>query len=577
MFLHRISSTDPRFRPLHFKPGLNILVADRTATSNQGDSRNSVGKTSFLRILKYLLGGNLPKELKAPELANHAFLGTFSFPREDGEDVLVEVDRPVRGGTRLGITGVKSLSSVDTHLDEWNNHLATTLFGIPPEVARPTVGQLWGQLIRTYFDNPVKGHASEADWESGVKLGFFLGLPPEVLEPAGAIRKLESQNKALRAAVKEGALAHLSLDEAGLRATLAAARSRRDRVRSQLEDFQVDEQYSSHQRLADDLTRRIRDLNEQLLIIQRRSRELQEAILGEQPEDASSEARIAALYAEIGLALPDAVLRRYEDVQGFHASVVRNRRVFLEDELVATESQAASLEAARRELDRDRAETLAILRERVALDTFMAGQRDLAALEADVADLERRLDAAASLSSIGDTVKLRTAELVANVRTVVQDHSDELEAAISLFSDLGSEIYRDREASLLVAPTSRGTLRVEPRLSGDAGGGVKSVETFMLDMICAVSAVRIHRAPPILVHDSHLFDAIDGRQVASCLNIGARLAEQFGFQYIVTMNSDFLENVKVQSSGSFNPELYELETRLTDASEEGGLFGFRFD
>jgi len=138
-------------------------------------------------------------------------------------------------------------------------------------------------------------------------------------------------------------------------------------------------------------------------------------------------------------------------------------------------------------------------------------------------------------------------------------------------------IYTDRETTLLVAPTDKGILKVNPRVSGDASTGVRSVETFMLDIVCLISAIKSSRAPRILVHDSHLFDAVDGRLVASCLNIGARLADQHGFQYIVTLNSDDIESVEAQSDGAFDAEPYIISTRLTDATEEGGLFGFRFD
>lgn len=99
----------------------------------------------------------------------------------------------------------------------------------------------------------------------------------------------------------------------------------------------------------------------------------------------------------------------------------------------------------------------------------------------------------------------------------------------------------------------------------------------MFDIVCLISGIRSNRAPRILVHDSHLFDAIDGRQIASCLNIGARLAEQHGFQYIVTLNSDDLESVESQSEGAFDAAPYIMSTRLTDATQDGGLFGFRFD
>ena len=78
----------------------------------------------------------------------------------------------------------------------------------------------------------------------------------------------------------------------------------------------------------------------------------------------------------------------------------------------------------------------------------------------------------------------------------------------------------------------------------------------------------------MLVHDSLLFDSMDDRQVASCLNIGARLADEIGFQYIVTMNSDRLAATEAEG---FDRREYVIAPVLTDLGEVGGLFGFRFD
>ncbi|VTR75795.1 hypothetical protein CHMI_00548 [Cellulomonas hominis] len=287
--------------------------------------------------------------------------------------------------------------------------------------------------------------------------------------------------------------------------------------------------------------------------------------------------KLARVYTELGVVLPDLVTRRYEEVADFHRSVVRNRRVFLQQELDAVEARLVEIDSERSALDSERSEVLRLLAETVALDTFLAVQRDLAGLEADVADLERRVEAAARVSQIGDQVKLKTAELVTSVRAELRERSESLDAPIALFGELGAEIYTDREASLLIEPTDKGILKVTPYLSGDASMGVKNVETFIFDMVCLVSAIKNDRAPRILVHDSHLFDSIDGRQIASCLNIGARLAEQHGFQYVVTLNSDFIDLVEAQSDGAFDAEPYIMSTRLTDETDEGGLFGFRFN
>lgn len=571
MFLNSLTSSDPRFKTLQFRDGLNVLVADRTEASEQGDSRNSIGKTSFVKILRYILGGDLSSEFKAPELSEHTFTASLSLPSAQNDEVdEVTITRAVSPTTRVKVSGWSATNgATDLHIDEWRALLSRKVFRIPEDASRPTAGQIWGQLIRTYFGNPIKGHQSEADWESGVKLGFMLGLSPEILGKAGDVDRLTKQGKAIRAAVREGAIAHLSLDESALRAQLAAARRQRDRTQEDLRAFRVDEQYADHQRAADDLSGSIQRLNDEALSLQRRLRELNEALQDEAvtPLNGDLTMRLERVYAEIGVVLPDTVSRRYEEVQAFHESVVRNRRSFLEQELSAVHERLDAINVERHRLDDQRSTIMQLLNETVALDTFLSIQRGLAQQESNVADIERRLEAATSISTIGDTIKLRTAELVASVRTELNERDDRLSESIALFGELGAEIYTDREASLLVAPTPKGLLSIGPHISGDASTGVRSVETFMLDMVCTIAAIKANRAPRLLVHDSHLFDAIDGRQVASCLNIGARLAEEHGFQYIVTLNSDFLASVEAQSDGAFDADPYMLSTRLTDETE----------
>lgn len=106
MFLSRLTSSDARFKTLSFHEGLNILVADRTDVSAQGDSRNSIGKTSFVKILRYVLGGDLPPDFKASELSDHKFIASLSLPAVSGDvDETVTVTRSVSPTTRVDVTG----------------------------------------------------------------------------------------------------------------------------------------------------------------------------------------------------------------------------------------------------------------------------------------------------------------------------------------------------------------------------------------------------------------------------------------------------------------------------------------
>jgi uncharacterized protein YydD (DUF2326 family) len=59
----------------------------------------------------------------------------------------------------------------------------------------------------------------------------------------------------------------------------------------------------------------------------------------------------------------------------------------------------------------------------------------------------------------------------------------------------------------------------------------------------------------------------------SSLKVGAETAAELGFQYIVTMNED---DAFKETADDFDLREYTLPVVLTDATEDGGLFGFRF-
>jgi len=514
-------------------------------------------------------------------LTDHIFVGDFSLPNVTGNGFDdVRVSRPVTPATRVEVNGWSAMgtSSVDVHVDEWRALLSEQLFQLPAVVgARPTVGQLWGQLLRTSFGSPTKSHPSEPDWESGIKLGYLLGLDNELLSRAGDIDKLYKQRKALRAAVNEGALSNISLDEATLRSQIATTRRRRDRDAEALREYRVDDQYAEHQQRADALTGQIRVLNEEGLALARRASELSIA-LAESDADRDTHPpneSLANLFQETEALFPERVRRRYEEVERFHESVLENRRAHLEQEHVLVSRRLIEIQERRTGLGAERASAMVLLEQSVAFETFSAAQSSLGQLESQLSDLERQLEAAASINGIDGRIQSETGIAMSTLRAEIDERQRFLEGPISLFHDLGEEIYSDRAADLLIAPATRGILRVAPTISGDASDGIRSVETFLLDIVVAVTAAQMERAPAILIHDSHLFDSVDHRQVASCLNIGARLAAESGLQYIVTMNSDFLASVA--SEGAFDSEPYLVQPRLDDSSETGGLFGFRFE
>jgi uncharacterized protein YydD (DUF2326 family) len=290
-----------------------------------------------------------------------------------------------------------------------------------------------------------------------------------------------------------------------------------------------------------------------------------------------------AVYSEAGIAFSDVALKRFEDVQAFHASVIRNRRLFLQNERSEVSADIHSTQSSRNDLDEERSSLLLLLQESVALETYLAAQASLATLDAEIAGIEDRLGMAERFENLGGEREAKAVETKRKMRLEVAEQELQLDQARVLFSDLAAEIYghgtgKTKRASLdLGVSPKQGNFLVNPEIAADGSAGISSVKTFIMDMVTMCMAQKTGHSLGFLIHDSGLFDPVDSEQIASCLNIGSRLAEEWGFQYAVTMNSDDLRSAIADSGGAFDEEPHLLELRLSDQEDKQKLFGFGFE
>lgn len=64
--IRRFGSDLPSFKTLTFRPGLNILLADKSVGANDRQSRNGVGKTSFIELVHFLARMSARKASSGP-------------------------------------------------------------------------------------------------------------------------------------------------------------------------------------------------------------------------------------------------------------------------------------------------------------------------------------------------------------------------------------------------------------------------------------------------------------------------------------------------------------------------------
>ena len=158
------------------------------------------------------------------------------------------------------------------------------------------------------------------------------------------------------------------------------------------------------------------------------------------------------------------------------------------------------------------------------------------------------------------------------MRQNYQEQEGVLKQAIVAFEDVSKALYEDA-GSLTIDPSTNGP-SFDVRIHGSRSKGISNMQIFCFDMMLMQICAERESGTGYLVHDSHLFDGVDERQVSKALYVGAEMAEKYGFQYIVTLNSDQVRSEIFKEDGLAK---YLLPVKLTDATEDGGLFGLRFN
>lgn len=586
--IHGICSDLTPFKALTFGPGLNILLADKSEGATDRQSRNGAGKTSFIELVHFLFGGNADKD----SIFRSAELTPWSFEaRVDVGGALVDVARSGTKPSRIRLQGDTSAWPVRPSLDtksgdliftneQWRSLLGAVFFRLSDDADdderqrfRPTFRSLFSYFARRQNSGgllaPTQQSNMQQPWDQQVAVSYLLGLDARIPQEFQELRTQEKAMAELRKAAKEGGMGRYFGTAADLRTRLTIAEARARRLAEQLISFNVVPEYTDLEREASKLTRDISTINDENTVDRELILQLRDAIDSEQAPAADN---LDRLYREAGVILPGTVNRRFDEVAAFHQAVIQNRRAHLTNEVESAELRITERDRKREQLDDRRRQLMGILRSGGALEHYARLQEEVGRAEAEAEGLRQRLATAERIESTKVELEIDRARLLKALQTDLHERQSVISEAILTFEELSSALY-EKAGSLTISATANGPT-VDVRIDAQRSKGITNMQIFCFDLMLADLTTRRGIGPGFLIHDSHLFDGVDERQVAKALQLGADHAASVGYQYIVTMNSDALPRDGFRPG--FDVDSFVNPTRLTDATDTGGLFGLRF-
>jgi uncharacterized protein YydD (DUF2326 family) len=588
--IRRIYSDLPKFKELQFHAGLNIILAEKTPGAKDKQTSNSSGKSSIIEIIHFLTGAKKDEKklvfqnvaLKEQHFGMNFDLGakkiTVERSAKDEEINNIFIKSDDYSDWPISPNKKKDTQQVFISIPNWWNVLGYFMFRLGVDAEQkvsygPKFRSLFSYFVRRElvgaFHDPIKQSSMQQPWDQQVAISFLIGLDWTISQQWQQLRKQESALKLLRTALRKGALRSLIETTAELRSKITVSKRAVERLRETVDSFRVLPEYESFEKEAAQLTAQLADLTNENFLDQRLIRELEESRQTEKPPTYSD---IENLYEEAGLILPEVVKRRFDEVSAFHESVIENRRGYLEAEIVSSTQRIKDRQRLMNTFDERRAEIMGILDSHGALDQYRKLQSELNKKESELEALQRSFETAERIESTKTELEIDQRRLLLRLQQDLKEQSDNLEEAILAFEETSSSLY-EKPGVFTVTPSTHGPV-FDIKLSGDKGAAIRKMAIYCFDMMLMRICTKRQLGPGFLVHDSHLFEGVDPRQVSAAIVQGATAAEKLGFQYIVTLNQFELPD---KFPSDFKVEDYILPVRLTDKTEDGGLFGFRFE
>lgn len=580
--IRNVRANQRGFHAVTFTEGANLVLADRSKAAGDKDTTNALGKSTLIAIIDFCLGAQTSpgKGLRIDALDSWSFTvdlslrgSEVSVTRRTSAPNFIEVEGDTSSLVFLPTTNKEGVAGYD--LKGWRALLAWALFGLSgtngASTYRPSARSLLSYFIRNVhgaYNTPFEHFANQKVWDVQVHNAFLLGLDWEKAAVWQQLKDQRSALDALKKAIKTGAIDGELNTVGELEAQRVQLAGQLARESEALSSFQVLPQYREIEREANRLTNEIHGLVNANITDRHRLKRYQSVIA---EEAAPGGDRLEALYQEAGVALPSAVKRSLEEARTFNETIVRNRQHFIAREIDDLGIATANREALIAERTDRRASLLNTLAGHGALEEFTRLQDMHTATRLRVEGLTTRINQLRQMTAKADQIKVKTVELKRLTEADYEERRDVWTQALTLFSDFSDHLYKT--PGRLVIDIDDTGYRFDVEIDGNQSEGISKMKIFCYDLMAICFARKRGLGIDFLIHDSTIFDGVDPRQRAHAIELADKMARNYGFQYILAMNTDMLPTADF--TNGFKVESL-VKARLTDTDPSGSLLGRRY-
>nr|VFK65465.1 MAG: Uncharacterized protein YydD, contains DUF2326 domain [Candidatus Kentron sp. UNK]VFK72413.1 MAG: Uncharacterized protein YydD, contains DUF2326 domain [Candidatus Kentron sp. UNK] len=566
MKLVQLACDQPSFRTLRFRPeGVNLIIGDGSETTAEEGSSNGVGKTLALGLVHHCLGANTDPGLAAA-VPDWMFRLDFSI---GGDQHVIERS----GDGKKLFLNAKQLDGVKK-LRGWLDENGP--FNLDENIERLSFRSLFARFARHYREDcsqPLRTK-KEQEYDGLLRSFYLLGADCSLIVNKRRHKlELDKVKKAANNWKEDQILREIFRAGAKPEVRLKWLDQEILRIRSDLKEFEIAEDYRQIELLAGNLTKKLREVEKQQAIIDFQIDGIDKALVL-QPDISRND--LLLLYEGLESIFRSETLAHFKAVETFHNGLSVNRKKRLEGDRLTLWAQREQIEQDRRLAAGERDRHLQSLQGKRALDEYASLARNLAAMEEERERLREFL-------TFSDKIQEREQEI--KEQMIQEDreaanytHGEPLEFADGWFRELVELLYPG-QASGIVLENNTGISQkrydLTVQIEGDDSDGINDARIVCFDWILMMRGAN--HSMDFLWHDNRLFADMDPRPRAAWFSNIMQSIDGTGKQYIATINTENYESMSAFLSESETKKLNDV-TLLTLRGDraEHKLLGIQF-
>ena len=575
MYLIELSANKPTFQTVKFKDGLNFIVGSMSKENkNEKGTYNGVGKSLLVKIIHFCLGCGPIKSFET-ELNDWEF--TLKYKVDNKQ---YTVSRKCDDQNKIIMNGKKST------VKEFNEIMGNMLFDLEKVNYKClTYRSLISRFIRPNKYSYIhynKFIPKEQEYNQNLCNDYLLGLDVSLIDKKRElVCKKKDLTNAKKIFEKDETIQNFFKKEEKIDVSIIDLEQNIEKLKNEIKDFKIADNYYEIKKEADEEQSVLNKFENDIILMKNALKNIDNSlnIKIDVPTDS-----IIEMYKEAKVELNGMVVKKLQEVEEFHKKLLDNRMKRLVKQKNEIKSKIKSIEVQKVKLTSELNENLKFLGASGALEEYNSLNKKLNEYENRLEKLNdyKKLIEKYKTELANVTIDLQKENMITN--NYLKDSQQIIYQDTLVFRELAQRFYPNKISGIQIdnneSEQNQNRFNVSVEIVDDQSDGVNGIEIFCYDYTILMNGYG-HNVR-FLFHDSRLFSDTDPRQKSECIKIADEYTKKYGFQYIATLNADFIDAIKGGVSNKEYNEIKDIiekntQLHLTDDNESGKLLGIQIN